>query len=149
VTEERKPPWERGLVKILIPARDPDEDFEETIWAKPLGEGRYQIENIPTQSELNYGDVVLCDAPEEEGGFPEVIDLLEDLGHAKLFLEVPKETIERDEVKSMLTALFEAALGFEHIGAGAVVFCLRSEIAERWIERLDQLEDAGLIRFDV
>jgi hypothetical protein len=53
----------KPLVKLLIAYEDPElPGFGgETVWAKPLGGKRYQIQNEPLFEDLSWGDVVIAE----------------------------------------------------------------------------------------
>lgn len=77
----------------------------ESLWAKPVGPARYQLENSPFYAYgLNYLDVVKAEA-EEPGRKPRVLEVVERSGHATLramFLEEPGKADREAFVESMI-----------------------------------------------
>lgn len=85
------------IIVELIPKLEQYED--ETLWAEPLGDGKYKIANIPMfVNNLNFLDIVRCEG--ELNGFPKIVEVLERSGQETLRLGVVPQTPEimRDQI---------------------------------------------------
>jgi hypothetical protein len=94
-----------GMVKVGL--RAPDGDFE-TMWATPLGNDRYRLENSPFYAyRVSWQDVVEA-RPEDETGLPVVQRAVEKSGHRTVRLILvasANEVPEQDRVLDDLNAL--------------------------------------------
>jgi hypothetical protein len=88
---ERHDQHERNLVKVTIALKD-DAYAVETLWAAPVGDGRYQLRNVPF---LAYGfsedDVVTA---AEDNGRLVVADVAKRSGHSTYRIFLPEPTDE-------------------------------------------------------
>jgi hypothetical protein len=72
------------LTKVLIelPLADWYSERSETLWATPLGDGRYRLENSPFYARgYSYQDVVFAEFVHEKG-FPVVRNAVKKSGHS-------------------------------------------------------------------
>jgi hypothetical protein len=85
-------------VKIIVPLEQDEDGYppvgSERLWARQVGEGRYQIENIPFFArELAWGDIV--SAGSEEGADEDVLryqQVLHSSGHSTFRILVHDES---------------------------------------------------------
>src|SRR5215207_3594803 len=72
-----------GLVKIHVEMPDDSGFSGETLWARPLGNGLYEVASIPFfAGDLHRGDVVRC--AEDGEALPMVAGVVEFGGHESL-----------------------------------------------------------------
>lgn len=88
---------DRQLVKIvyIIPETEEDAGLAEGLWAYPLGNQLYQLQNIPVYAEhLNVEDIVRCEEPPDAR--PVIQEVVEWSGNRTLRVifqdEAPDET---------------------------------------------------------
>jgi hypothetical protein len=104
---------EEEFVKIHIDLPNHWAIGGESLWAKPLGENQYRIENIPFYAYgLNYFDVVFAMSKSEDT-IPEIQTLVSRSGHKTIRLFFPDGTSddERDRI------LDEIGLSYEGINS--------------------------------
>ncbi|HEY0306799.1 MAG TPA: DUF4265 domain-containing protein [Acidobacteriaceae bacterium] len=75
------------LVKIVIEVSDPDFGVSgESLWARPLGNDLYEIENSPWHTlEINYKDIVRAIAPDDDSK-PVFVEVVRRGGHRSIHI---------------------------------------------------------------
>jgi hypothetical protein len=94
--------YREGYSKILYEQHaDPQNNHleRELIWAKYLGDGLYQLENLPLANELNLHDVVRC--REDANGVPAIIEIVRRSGNRTLRVSFKQETPTETALKIM------------------------------------------------
>src|SRR4051812_34223649 len=72
-----------GLVKIHVEMPDDSGFSGETLWARPLGDGLYEVASVPFfAGDVHRGDVVRC--ADDGDGLPLVAGVVEYGGHESL-----------------------------------------------------------------
>lgn len=97
---------DEGLVKVLVRLHD-DAPFEtESFWAKPLGDGQFELRNSPWFAfDLHFDDVVRA-IPDSPGEMPRIIGVVRRSGHKTLRVIFPPEVGEAEKLE-MLRALHQ------------------------------------------
>jgi hypothetical protein len=91
---------ENGFVKVVFDVTDDTFGVSgERVWAKPLGDDLYEIQNTPWHTcETNWGNVVRA-IPEGENQGPKLLEVVRRSGHRTLHLYFLNSTdIEKDTV---------------------------------------------------
>jgi Domain of unknown function (DUF4265) len=102
-----------GLVKIIFDVADDTFGVGgERVWAKPLGEDLYEIQNTPWHTcDINWGDVVKA-IPEATNQWPKLLEVVRRSGHRTLHLYFLKAT--DDEKDAVLKSLKEWKASYEN-----------------------------------
>ena len=120
----------------------------ESMWATPLGNDLYRLENVPFYAYgLNYHDVVRATADSEELK-PEVRELVETSGH-RTFRIYFEKTTDKEKHNDILNSLKDFALSFEQ--ANDIYYALDMEPEGDYnaaYDRLDDLEQEGILGFE-
>jgi hypothetical protein len=115
---------EETLTKIHIDLPDHWAVGGEAIWAHPLGEHRFRIDNVPFYAyDLNYGDVVEAIATAADRK-PSVVRVLERSGHRTLRIVFEEEVPEGEQL-SRLHSLRGLGVSFERCSARYVALDLQ------------------------
>src|SRR5688500_13355 len=90
------------MVKVVIPIEQDDDGFppftSEGVWAKPLGDGRYEVANAPFYAYgVSLRDVVTA-RPSGDGEYVRD-DVVEPSGHSLVRVKVRRRGLEDDEVE--------------------------------------------------
>src|SRR5262245_57581498 len=108
-------PDEEMLVKVRIELSAAENISGERFWAKPLGDGLYELRNTPFfANDLNWGDIVRCDEPPDE--VPVIVEVVQPSGHQTVWvlfakrLSVPKRSRLLKQLKTY-GASYEHAQG--------------------------------------
>lgn len=104
-------PEQEEWAKVLFGSGEHDDI--ETLWAVPVGENLYRLENSPWFAySVSWQDVVEA-RPQEEGGFPEFVRVVEKSGNrtVRLLLDPPADKSE--ESQRVLDRLIELACSYE------------------------------------
>lgn len=84
-----------------------DEGNVETLWAYPLGDDRYRLDNTPWFADrVSYGDIIEARAP-EPGEFPLFIRVVEKSGFRTLRLILKPPADKAPESQAILDRLRE------------------------------------------
>ena len=120
----------------------------ETFWAKPLGDDRYELRNVPFFAYgLNFGDVVVATKDEDEE-FP-LIDHVERSGGHSTFRIQPNEEADPLALTEALESLAALGVGVERANAGLVAIDCPPEVDDDVIfDRLEDLAADGLLEFE-
>ena len=109
LTAAGRPESDEGLEKVVVEL-GPDHwsgKRSERMWAKPCGDGRYEIRNTPWYAyDLNWGDIVRCEGV-SEAGLPVVVEIVRPSGHqtVRLIFEPETHGSDRERVLSRLNEL--------------------------------------------
>jgi hypothetical protein len=114
------------LVKVVIPIEQDEDGFppftSEGVWAKPVGDGCFEVANAPFYAYgISLGDVVAA-RPAGQGEF-ELEDVVEASGHSLVRVKVRARGVEDDEVDRRVTR-WRSAL--DAIGCGSELSNLRT-----------------------
>ena len=127
---------EDGLVKLHIDLPNHWGTGGESLWAEPLGNDLYRIENVPFYAYgLNYQDVVRATVDSEDLK-PEVRELVTDGGH-RTFRVIFKENIERTKQETILDSLSSFGITYER--ATQSYIALDMEPSGNYQATMDQL----------
>ena len=139
---------EEGLEKIHIDLPNHWAIGGESMWAEPLGNDLYKIENVPFYAYgLNFHDVVRATADSDELK-PEIRELVEQSGH-RTFRVFFKKHVERDQQEEILNSMNDLTISYER--ANDVFFSLDMQPEgdyEAIFDRLDELEQENLLGFE-
>ncbi len=134
-----------GYVKIRYDFRAEEQESgfpSETLWAKPLSDDRYQLENIPVFiEELNLHDVVKC--RKEPGELHVIVEVVRRSGNRTLRVEFREETSANDAA-NLIWALREKQIFYEKAGSRRYMFNIEPSADYKAIrELLKSKEEAG------
>ena len=102
-------------IKIVLPEADWHQFAAETIWANPIGNGKYILENSPLfANDLSYKDIVYAQYEEKEEGFPVFKKVIESSKHSTYRIFFSKEK-NLDEFEKYFDALFKIGCTYEGI----------------------------------
>lgn len=135
------------LVKVVaeIPA-EPGDVSRESMWAEPLGEGRFRLKNSPWFAYgLSVEDVVRC----SEDEIPEIEEVVEAGGHRTLRVIFNEKAVNADEQYRILTRLAEHGVDGERATAGFLALDVPPEADyESVIAYLEELEQQRRLVFE-
>ena len=118
----------------------------ESFWAKPLGDDRYELQNVPFCAYgLNFGDVVRAVAASPERK-PEVVEVLERSGNETLRVIF---SVERDLQAPHIESM--QALGAEAERANGTLVALNVPVGvdvDALRDHLDLLEADGVLCYE-
>ena len=120
----------------------------EALWARSLGDNRYQIDNVPFYAyDLNYRDIVeaIPSAPDRK---PSVIRVLERSGHRTLRIFFDESLTEEERVKRLHT-LRDLHVTYERFGARYIALDLAPEADVSVVrDRLDAWTVEGIAEYE-
>ena len=120
----------------------------ETMWGKEMGDGLYELRNVPFHAYgLNFRDVVEASV-EAEGGMLCIRRVVERSGHRTLRVCFTEDALLEERVPSLLTL---RSLGATFEGASASYFAIDVEPEGDYshiCERLHQWQEQGLLTFE-
>ena len=120
----------------------------ESMWAKPLGDNLYQIENVPFYAYgLNYKDIVLA-TPDSEGVIPEIRKLIEPSGHRtfRLFFE---KHVNKGEQEEILNSMKNLKISAERCNSIYIALDLKSDGNYHAVyDKLEELLKKNIIGFE-
>jgi Domain of unknown function (DUF4265) len=136
------------LAKIWVDVPYRTATVPEAVWARPLGDDLYELENIPLARGLHYRDGVRA-VPQAEGDLPKAVEVVRRGGHKTLLVTFSPEAGEA-EVADMLRRL-------ERWGASRERFHGRfygidvgpDGDFDEVLFQLDEWEQEGLLHFQV
>jgi hypothetical protein len=114
---------ESDLVKVLyiIPEGEEDAGVAEGLWAFPLGNQLYELQNIPVFAEyLNVEDVVRCDEPPDTA--PVIRERVKPSGNRTLRVIFRDETSDEEAVDTVIMPLLEKGIVYEMAAKGHCMF---------------------------
>jgi hypothetical protein len=135
-----------GLVKIRVELSDDAGVSGESFWALPLGNGVYQVRNMPFFVDgLNLNDVVRCH--EEDDQKPLVVELLEWGGYSSLRVHFAS-ALTPDEEIAILREAAQRGAQFERGGKGLAMVAVSPDADyEAIYNYLLEQEEAGRLMF--
>ena len=139
---------EEGLVKVRIGLPNHWAIGGEAMWAEPLGNDLYRLENVPFFAyDLNLHDVVRA-TPDAEGQIPEIREVVERSGR-RTFRIYFEDHIEADQRKEILDSLRELTISWEQQNAIHYSLDMRPEgNYHNVFDRLTELEEQNIIGFE-
>ena len=139
---------EEGLEKIHIDLPNHWAIGGESMWAEPLGDNLYQIENVPFYAYgLNFHDIVRA-IPESADRQPEILEVIKPGGH-RTFRVFFKKHISRDQQEEYLNSLAPLAISYER--ANDIYFSLDMQPSGDYqavFDRLEELEQENVLGFE-
>lgn len=144
------PAEEPNLVRVMVGF-----DFHwaeidaETFWAKPLGDDRFQLCNVPFYAYgLNFGDVVVAHKDEEDEDLL-VIDHVERPSGHRTFRIMPSDDGDALALSAALEEITELGVGVERANATLLAIDCPPEVdADEIFDRLEDLVEEGLLEFE-
>ena len=104
------------LAKVLFPP-PPGESSGETLWAKPLGDHLFQLDNTPWFARgCALDDVVRCE--EAAGELPRFVEVVRPSGNRTLRVFVPEGPAREKTKKEVFDFLKDRGYIFEGFGEG-------------------------------
>ncbi|HEU5290211.1 MAG TPA: DUF4265 domain-containing protein [Cyclobacteriaceae bacterium] len=139
---------EDGLVKIHIDLPNHWAVGGESMWAEPLGNDRYKIENVPFYAYgLNFKDVVRATADSDELK-PEIRELVEASGH-RTFRLFFKEEIEREQQEKILDSFRELHVSYERADKIYVALDMKPQGNYQSVfDKLEEYEKQDILGFE-
>ncbi|WP_430907224.1 DUF4265 domain-containing protein [Maribacter sp. 2-571] len=139
---------EEGLVNIHIDLPNHWAIGGESLWATPLGNDLFRIENVPFYAYgLNFHDVVKA-IPESDELIPEVRELVELSGH-RTFRVFFEKSINRKKQEDVLNSMQILTISYER--ANDIFFSLDMQPDGNYqavFDRLDELEKENILEFE-
>lgn len=139
---------EESLEKIHIDLPNHWAIGGESLWATPIGNDLYKIENIPFYAYgLNFHDVVRA-TPDSEEFIPEIREVVKVSGH-KTFRVFFKKHIDRVQQEKILDTLSEFTISYER--CNKIYFSLDMQPSgdyQKVFDRLDELEKENVLGFE-
>ncbi|MEQ8336157.1 MAG: DUF4265 domain-containing protein [Cyclobacteriaceae bacterium] len=139
---------EEGLEKVHIDLPNHWAIGGESMWAEPLGNDLYRIENVPFYAYgLNFHDIVRATADSDELK-PEIRELIESSGH-RTFRVFFKKHIEREQQEEILNSMNDLTISYER--ANSTYFALDMQPEGNYqavFDRLDELEKQNILGFE-
>jgi len=120
----------------------------ESMWAAPLGNDVYKLENVPFYTYgLNYLDIVRA-TPENYNEIPEVRELIEASGH-RTFRVFFEKHIERNKQEKILGTLSELAISYERATDIYIALDLHPKGDYQLVfDKLSELEEKSILGFE-
>ena len=139
---------EEGLEKIHIDLPNHWAIGGESMWATPLGNDLFKIENVPFYAYgLNFHDIVLATSDSDDQ-IPEIRELVEPSGH-RTFRVFFKKHISRDKQEKVLDSLKELTVSYE--SANEIYFSLDVQPEGNYqavFDKLDELMEKDILGFE-
>ena len=139
---------EEGLEKIHIDLPNHWAIGGESMWAKPLGNDLYRIENVPFYAYgLNFHDIVRA-TPDSDDQIPEIRELIETGGHRTFRVIFPKGSSREDQSKT-LESLTDLGVTHERCDKIYVALDLEPESDYGMVyDKLEELLDQDVLTFE-
>lgn len=139
---------EEGLEKIHIDLPNHWAIGGESMWATPLGNDLFKIENVPFYAYgLNFHDIVRA-TPDSDEQIPEVRELVEPSGH-RTFRVFFQKHISQDKQEEILASLKELTISYER--ANEIYFSLDMQPEGNYqavFDKLDELMKENILGFE-
>ena len=117
---------EEGLVKLHIDLPNHWAIGGEYLWAEPLGNDLFKIQNVPFYAYgLNYWDIVIA-TPESEDLGPEIRKLVETGGHRTLRFYF-KQEVDRSQQEEILNSLLTNGASCERADASLIAIDIKPD----------------------
>jgi hypothetical protein len=139
---------EEGLEKIHIDLPNHWAIGGESLWAEPLGNDLYKIENIPFYAYgLNFQDIVRA-TPDSDKFILEIRELIEPNGH-RTFRVFFNKSIEREQQENILDSMMEFGITYERADKIYVALDLKPDGNYKAIyDKLDELLEKDILAFE-
>ncbi|MBX0335167.1 DUF4265 domain-containing protein [Pontibacter sp. HSC-14F20] len=129
---------EEGLLKVHIDLPNHWGIGGESLWAEPLGNDLYKIENVPFYAYgLNFQDIVRA-TPDSEDHIPEIRELITPSGH-RTFRVFFKKHIDRYQQEAILDSMESLSVTYERANNIYVALDMKPEGDYQAV--FDQLEE--------
>lgn len=137
-----------GLVKIHVDLPNHRATGGESLWAKPIADNLYRIENVPFFAfGLNYLDVVKA-VPQTTETIPEIVSVVRPSGHTTLRCYFDA-SVERERQAALLDELTAFGAAYERATATFVAIDIAADGSYGEVyDQLDEWEHAGLLNFE-
>jgi hypothetical protein len=139
---------EEGLEKIHIDLPNHWAIGGESMWATPLGNDLFKVENIPFYAYgLNFHDIVRA-IPDSEGQISEIRALVEPSGH-RTFRVFFQKNISRGKQEEILDLLSVLTVSYER--ANEIYFSLDVQPEGSYqavFDKLDELMEEDILEFE-
>jgi hypothetical protein len=130
------------LAKVVFSLPEDAPTSTESLWAKPLGDGLFELDNTPWYVRgFALGDIVRC--VQVDGELPTVIELAEPSGNLTVRLFVPAGPEREMRKERIMNALRERGYIFEGMGEnkGLIAVTIPRDIdTTEALKYLDELE---------
>lgn len=136
-----------GYVKIRLeyPREEQADNPAEVVWSKHLGNGLYQLENIPFTEAFNLHDVVRCEERPDE--LPTVVEVVRRSGNRTLRVAFQKE-VPAETAVQIVSELMKRKVFFEKAGERHFMFNIEPDTDyETMKDYLRSKEAEGLLWF--
>jgi hypothetical protein len=139
---------EEGLVKIHIDLPNHWAIGGESVWAEPLGNDLYKIENVPFYTYgLNFQDIVRA-TPDSEDLIPEIRELIAPSGH-RTFRILFNKRIDKAQQEVVLASMTSLGISYERANQTYVALDMKPEGDYQAVfDRLDELSEQGILGFE-
>lgn len=139
---------EEGLEKIHIDLPNHWAIGGESMWAEPLGNDLYKIENIPFYAYgLNFQDIVRATSDSDELK-PEIRELIKPSGHRTFRLFFKKE-VTREQQEEILETFRELHVSYERANEIYIALDLKPEGDYQAVfDKLDEYEKQKVLGFE-
>ncbi len=139
---------EEGLEKIHVDLPNHWAIGGESMWATPLGDDLFKIENVPFYAYgLNFHDIVRA-IPDSDEHIPEVRELVELSGH-RTFRVFFQKHISRDKQEEILDSLKGLTVSYER--SNEIYFSLDLQPEGNYqavFDKLDEFMERDLLGFE-
>lgn len=139
---------EEGLEKIHIDLPYHWAIGGESMWAAPLGNDLFKIENVPFYAYgLNFNDIVRASSDSDEH-IPEIRELVEQSGHRtfRVFFQKP---VMREMQEEILESLKELTISYERVNETFFSLDMQPKGDYQAVfNRLDELMEKGILGFE-
>lgn len=137
-----------GLEKIHIDLPNHWAVSGESMWATPLGNDLFRIENIPFHAYgLNYHDIVRA-TPDSEEFIPEIRELVEKSGHRTFHVNFEKQ-IKKNQQEQILSSLKILTISYERANSSYFSLDMKPEgNYQAIIDKLEELSNEGVLIFE-
>jgi len=139
---------EEGLVRIHIDLLNHWAVGGESLWAEPLGNDLYKIENVPFYVYgLSFQDIVRA-TPESENQILEIRELKIASGH-RTFRVFFKEQIDKAQQEAILDSMKNLGISYERANHIYVALDMKPEGDYQAVfDQLDEYSEQGLLGFE-
>ena len=139
---------EEGFEKIRIDLPNHWAIGGESMWAEPLGNDLYKIQNVPFYAYgLNFHDIVRATADSDELK-PEIRELVEPSGH-RTFRLFFKKGIKREQQEEILDSFQELHVSYERADKIYVALDMKPVGDYQSVfDKLEEYEKQGILGFE-
>jgi hypothetical protein len=139
---------EEGLVKIHLDLPNHWGIGGESLWAEPLGNDLYKIENVPFYAYgLNFQDIVRA-TPDSEDFIPEIRELVTPSGH-RTFRVFFNKHIDRNQQESVLDSMESLGISYERANNIYVALDMKPRGDYQAVfDQLDEYLEQGILGFE-